>query len=88
MVDNVSSHQSLWWEIVFFVQKICYNLTVSVTLNYTLANFEPYTVISKSSDSLPAKPASNHLHLQWTWLCDHSPFELLFENHRHLKSLF
>ena len=42
MVDNVSSHQSLWWEILFFVQKICYNLTVSVTLYYTLANIDPY----------------------------------------------
>ena len=42
MVDNVSPQQSLWWEIVFFVQKICYNLTVSVTLYYTLANFDPY----------------------------------------------
>ena len=41
MVDNVSSHQSLWWEIVFFVKKICYNLTVYVTLYYTLANIDP-----------------------------------------------
>ena len=41
MVDNVSSHQSLRWEIVFFVLKICYNLTVSVTLYYTLANIDP-----------------------------------------------
>ena len=44
MVDNVSSHQSLCWEIVFFVKKICYNLTVYVTLYYTLANIDPYTV--------------------------------------------
>ena len=42
MVDNVSSHQSLWWEIVFFGKKICYNLNVYVTLYYTLANIDPY----------------------------------------------
>ena len=42
MVDNVSSHQSLWWKIVFFIKKICYNLTVYVTLYYTLANIDPY----------------------------------------------
>ena len=46
MVDNVSSHQSLWWEIVFFVKKICYNLTVYVTLYYTLANIDPYVIYS------------------------------------------
>ena len=52
MVDNVSSHQSLWWGIVFFVQKICYNLTVSVTLYYTLANFDPNIDIWIRSGSL------------------------------------
>ena len=41
MVDNVSSHQSLLWEIVFFLKKIGYNLAVFVTLYYTLANFDP-----------------------------------------------
>ena len=45
MVDNVSSHQSLKWEKVFFVKKICYNLTVSVTLYYTLANIDPYSLL-------------------------------------------
>ena len=45
MVDNVSSHQSLRWKIVFFVQKIFYNFTVSVTLYYTLANIDPYSKI-------------------------------------------
>ena len=49
MVDNVSSYQSLWWEIVFFVKKICYNLTVSVTLYYTLANIDPYKIQSPHS---------------------------------------
>ena len=45
MVDNVSCHQLLLWEIMFFVKKICYNLTVYVTLYYTLANIDPYLLI-------------------------------------------
>ena len=30
--------------MVFFIKKICYNLTVYVTLYYTLANIDPYTL--------------------------------------------
>ena len=31
---------------MFFIKKICYNLTVYVTLYYTLANIDPYLLVA------------------------------------------
>ena len=40
MLALINRFDGKWF---FFVKKICYNLTVYVTLYYTLANIDPYT---------------------------------------------